>query len=249
MAIKAEDGCACPLICWTHCSLGPRFILLLCCILCKRNWKNQVWLRALWGSKLLRRREKKRVRLFFLLLCCQGRQWLPPSPGLPDVCVSRSLEVGERLPKYLGLALSWPSCRLLWSHCPCTAPVPGSAGSWLWGPQLSQKSTARKPQLLAPGFLLRIFPWRFEITYSPHYPPSLWLPSNESVSHLKCIFHNCSEVLEEEKLTALNSSSVLSSLWPLFVFYMKMINLFKKKPTKKLCHPWALLRKLSCSWN
>lgn len=60
--------------------------------------------------------------------------------------------------KIPGLAFSWPSCRLLWSLCPPTAPVPGSAGSWLWGPQHSQKSTARKPQLLIPGFLLRISP-------------------------------------------------------------------------------------------
>ena len=75
-------------------------------------------------------------------------------------------------------------------------------------------SSARNPPLRSHSSWLSAegFPWRFEITYSPHGPPSLQLPSSESVSHLKCIFHNYSEVLEEGKLTALNSSSVLSSL-------------------------------------
>lgn len=159
MAIKAEDGCACPLICWTHCSPYPRFMLLLCCILCKRNWKKSSVTKGFVRQQALEEKgEKKRVRLFFLLLCRQGQQWLRPPPSTPDVRVPLGLDLGEpgggRLPKQLGLALSWPPCRLGWSCCvrpPVSppAPVPGSAGSWLWGLLLSQKPTAVKPQLLA----------------------------------------------------------------------------------------------------
>lgn len=223
MAIKAEDGCACPLICWTHCSPGPRFILLLCRILCKRNWKNQVWLRALWGSKLLRRREKKRWDSSF---CCSA---VKDSSGAPAclMCVyswNRSLEVGEQLPKYLGLALSWPSCRLGWSHCP-HSPCPWLCWELPLGTTAQPEIHCWEATALGSWLAAEGFPWRSEITCSPRHPPSLWLLSNESVSYLKCIFHNCSEVLGEGKLTVFNLSSVLFSLWPLLVFYMKMINL------------------------
>lgn len=108
-------------------------------------------------QQALKEKGEKRVRLFFLLLCCQGQQCLPPSPSLPDVCVllKQELEGGGN------------SCQNIWG-----LPFPGPHVGWvghfvppwplslalLWGPQHSQKFTARKPQLLAPGFLMRISP-------------------------------------------------------------------------------------------
>ena len=88
-------------------------------------------------------------------------------------------------------------------------PVPPSLA--LLGAGAGGRSLARNPPLRSSWLSAAGFPWRFEVTRSPHRPPSLQLPSNESVSHLKCIFPNCTEVLEEGKLTVLNSSSVLSS--------------------------------------
>lgn len=219
MAIKAEDGCACPLICWTHCSPYPCFILLLCCVLCKRNWKNQVWLRALWGSKLLKRREEKKgeTLLSAALLSRTALAEAAPQHAL-CACTPQAGSRGGWLMKHLGLALSWPWCRLRWSHCPPTSPCPWLRWELALGTAAQPETHCCKATGLGSCLSAEGFPWRFEITYSPHRPPSLQLPSNESVSHLKCIFHNCSEVLEERKLTALNSSSVLSSLWPLLVF-------------------------------
>lgn len=110
-------------------------------------------------QQALKEKGERKVRLSSLLLCCQGQQWLLLCPSLPGECVLLKQELGGG-----GTAAKIPgACPLLalmwcWSHCPPTAPVPGSAGSWLWGPQCSQKSTARKPRLLAPGFLLRICP-------------------------------------------------------------------------------------------
>lgn len=109
--------------------------------------------------------EKRRVRLFFLLLCRQGQQWLWPPPSTPDVRVPLGLDLGDLgggwLPKQLGLALSWPLCRLGWSFCVRPPRVPPSPCPWLcWELALG---TAAQPEThrceaTALGFLLRVSP-------------------------------------------------------------------------------------------
>lgn len=149
---------------------------------------------------------KKRVRLF----CCSaiedsGGCSHPPARLMCLYPWGRISVGGGLLLKHLGLTLSWPRRRLWWSHCP--APVPQELA-------LGNAAQPETPLLRSHSSWLSAegFPWRFEIIYSPHRPPSPQHPGDESVSHLKRIFHNCSEVLEEGKLTAFNSSSVLSSL-------------------------------------
>lgn len=121
-------------------------------------------------QQALKERGEKRARLFFLLLCCQGQQWLPLSPSLPDVCVLLSLEVGEQLPKYLGL----PSCRLGWSHCP---PPTEPLSLALLGAGSGDHSAARNPLLGSHSSCLLAFCWGFPLEVwnncSPCYPPSL----------------------------------------------------------------------------
>lgn len=217
MAIKAEDGCACPLICWTHCSLYPHFILLLCCVLCKRNWKNQVWLRALWGSKPLRRREIKKG--WDSSFCCSAVKdstdcsWPPSTPYVTGQDLEEDGCWNTCGSLWLGLYVGCGDCTVPCQPC-CCLHWELALGTTAQPETQCWEATALGCWLSAEGFLLR-----FEITYSPHRAPSLQLPSNESVSHLKCFFHNYSEVLEEGKLTVLSSSSVLSSLWPLLVFF------------------------------
>lgn len=46
-------------------------------------------------QQALKEKGEKKVRLFFLLLCCQGQQWLPQCPSLPDVCVLLKQELGS----------------------------------------------------------------------------------------------------------------------------------------------------------
>lgn len=129
-------------------SVSPFYFVIMLRFVQKELEKSSVTKGFVRQQALKEKGGKKRVRLFFLLLCRQGQQWLQPPPSTPYVHVP------------LGQDLGGDGCRNPWGSL-CLGPdvgcggrtVPPSPcplhGSWLWGPQLSQKPTAAKPQLLA----------------------------------------------------------------------------------------------------
>lgn len=154
--------------------------MLLCCVLCKRNWKNQVWLGALWGRKLLRGTEK-------------GEKGKIPHRVTPQLRMlwQEHIACTEPMAVVTVAVVIHPP-----STCPLLSGEHAEAGIW----------TAAQPKVILPSaYSPRLF--------SSHHPTSPQPPEGGSVS----------TVLKGK--TALNSSLILFSLWPVVVFLKKMINL------------------------
>lgn len=118
-------------------------------------------------QQALKEKGEKRARLFFLLLCCQGQQWLPPSPSLPDVCVLLKQEPGGG-----GTAAKIPGAcpRVGWvGHTvpPTQNPCPWLCWELALGATVQPEIHCWEATALASWLSAEDFPWRFEIT-APH---------------------------------------------------------------------------------
>jgi len=119
--------------------------------LCKKELEKSSATKGFVRQQALKEKgEKKRVRLFFLLLCCRGQQWLPPSPSTPYVSPGIGPLRGMSA-KALG------TCPLLAQMS--AAGVTLSPRPWLcWELVLGAAAWPETHRCEALGFLLRVSP-------------------------------------------------------------------------------------------
>lgn len=132
--------------------------MLLCCVLCKRNWKNQVCLGALWGRKLLRGAEKGEKGKTPHCATPQLRMWWqePPSLVMHIACTEPTEVVIVAV-----LIVAW----ILQALVPCYL------GSML---KLAFGTAAQPKLILSSAYSPQLF--------SSHHPTSLQPPGAGSVS-------------------------------------------------------------------